>query len=134
LAQLAAAPPRRKEEHHHQFEPDVINLVISHVRLPPLPPPPYAASQSGHADVALALLDAGAEIDNVDILKRSSLYIACGHGHYDVVQLLVARGANLEQKFAPPYTENTALCFASSGLMRIYEINISSVVIPMVFL
>lgn len=53
------------------------------------------AAREGHADAAMALLDAGADINQVSAGDHSSpLLLASINGHFDLAMQLVARGAN----------------------------------------
>ena len=55
-----------------------------------------AASLNGHVEVVLALLDAGVDLNQVNNVGDNALVYAChdDQGHVEVVQLLLARGAN----------------------------------------
>ena len=52
------------------------------------------AAREGHIESALALLDGGADIDQVSADNTSPLLIATLNGQFDLAMLLVARGAN----------------------------------------
>ena len=54
------------------------------------------ASEGGDLDEVRALLDAGADRDAVDEDLRSAAHWAAEKGHLEIVQLLRARGANLD--------------------------------------
>ena len=54
------------------------------------------ASEGGDLDEVRALLDAGADRDAVDEQSRSAAHWASEKGHLEIVQLLRARGANLD--------------------------------------
>lgn len=56
------------------------------------------ASCFGHSDVAVALLDAGAEVDKRDSSNWTSLMWATANHHRDVVEILLERGASPEAK------------------------------------
>jgi len=56
--------------------------------------PLHAAAAAGHLAVCQCLLDAGAKINACSLGRRTALYIAASKGFYDVVKLMVARGAN----------------------------------------
>ncbi len=78
------------------------------VRLPQAPPPALGNPQGtdygwilaqfallGRADVVLALLDAGMDVDTRGWSNFTPLEAAAMHGRADTVQLLIDRGANL---------------------------------------
>jgi len=48
----------------------------------------------GHIDIVAALLDAGADVNQVERKCNNALCYASGKGGVEVVQLLLARGAN----------------------------------------
>jgi ankyrin repeat protein len=53
------------------------------------------AAREGHADAVMALLDAGADINQVSAGDKSSaLLLACINGHFDLAMKLIDRGAN----------------------------------------
>jgi ankyrin repeat protein len=47
----------------------------------------------GHYDIALFLLQNGADVNISDVDKKLSLYVASSSGHYTIVRLLIAHGA-----------------------------------------
>ncbi len=54
------------------------------------------AAREGHAETAFALLDAGANINQVSVADRTSpLLIASINGHFDLASQLLARGADV---------------------------------------
>ena len=54
------------------------------------------ASRDGHADTALALIDSGADIDQVSAADRTSpLLMATINGHFDLAKRLLDRGADV---------------------------------------
>ena len=55
------------------------------------------ASANGHVEVVRELLDRGADTDN-----RSALSSACSNGHLEVVRELLDRGATFEEGFNVP--------------------------------
>ncbi|EDO28178.1 predicted protein [Nematostella vectensis] len=68
---------------------------------------------AGHVKVATMLLDHGAEINvESDSNKDSPLTFACWKGHCDVVELLLARSANIEHRTKEGFTP---LMFAALG-------------------
>ena len=54
----------------------------------------HAAAANKATDVAQVLIDAGADIDAMDIEGRAPLYFACASGALDVVKMLVRAGAD----------------------------------------
>ena len=96
----AAPPPRAKEseaaaaEADQQEEPEPLgfaDLVGTHGGLTAL----LLAAREGHVDAALALVDAGADIDRVSAADHASpLLIATINGHFDLAVHLVNRGAD----------------------------------------
>ncbi|MBP7149767.1 MAG: ankyrin repeat domain-containing protein [Acidobacteria bacterium] len=55
----------------------------------------HLAAEQGQAEIARALLDAGARIDpGADDGRPTPLHVAAGAGHVELVQLLLARGAD----------------------------------------
>ncbi|XP_038075210.1 poly [ADP-ribose] polymerase tankyrase-like [Patiria miniata] len=63
-------------------------------RLTPL----MVAAQSGHFQVAKALIDVKAIIAKKDKIKRTALMLACMNGHYPVATLLLRKGADPNDK------------------------------------
>ena len=55
----------------------------------------HKACQSNDPNIVSMLLDFGAEIDCQDSKLWTPLMIACMHGHFEVVNCLQKRGANL---------------------------------------
>jgi hypothetical protein len=66
-------------------------FLRSHVTL-------FAAAAKNRADVVAFVLDLGLPIDVEDASKQQALHIAASNDAFDVVKLLVARGADLEAK------------------------------------
>ena len=56
--------------------------------------PLHAASQEGHAEVARALLSAGARVDMQDNLGCTPLHRAAGAGHLGVLRALLSGGTS----------------------------------------
>ncbi|KAJ3114033.1 Transient receptor putative cation channel sub A member 1 [Phlyctochytrium bullatum] len=50
---------------------------------------------SGHSECVLTLLNAGADVNVLDLKLRTPLMLACLGGHVDVVRILLERGANV---------------------------------------
>ena len=60
--------------------------------------PLNAALAKGHPNIALFLLDRGADWKNWGKTNQTALYIASSHGHTDVVRSLIDRGVDLNVK------------------------------------
>lgn len=61
-------------------------------------PPLHFASKNNDCCCTSILIEAGANIDNVDRHNETALHIACWKGNYDVARLLVRHGANIHVK------------------------------------
>ncbi|KAE8593661.1 hypothetical protein XENTR_v10019251 [Xenopus tropicalis] len=85
----------------------------------------HVAMNTGRKDLALCLLDSGADVDTVDIKSgRSSLIQAVEGGSEELVSLLLQRGAQVN---AQTYAGNTALHVASGrGLVEITRLLLRS--------
>ena len=71
------------------------------------------AATTGHACVCEILLNHGADIEaQSDRTKDTALSLACSSGRYEVVELLLNRGANKEHRNVSDYTP---LSLAASG-------------------
>jgi hypothetical protein len=57
------------------------------------PPPLIVAASFGRVEIASQLLDAGVDIDAVNNAQRSACHLAIRGNHFDVLKLLVDRGA-----------------------------------------
>ncbi|MEZ5289990.1 MAG: ankyrin repeat domain-containing protein [Vicinamibacterales bacterium] len=90
----AAAPraPRANDDSGNEPEPlNYADLVGKHGGLTAL----LLAARDGRAETALALVDLGADIDQVSAGDLTSpLLMATINGHYDLAAALLARGAN----------------------------------------
>ena len=53
------------------------------------------AAYHGHTRIVVALLDRGAKIDEPNTLRSSPLIVACDNNKCETVELLLARGANI---------------------------------------
>ena len=81
----------------------------------------FAAAQKGNLKLVTALLDDGAPVDSTNPAGATALMMAAGRGRTKVVQLLLARGAevNLQSKS----TKTTALHnAASNGATEVIEL------------
>jgi hypothetical protein len=58
--------------------------------------PLYYAAENGHVEIALLLLQNGAEVNAKDRWDRTPLLWAAYNGHVDILHLLVENGADLE--------------------------------------
>jgi len=63
--------------------------------------PLNAALGKGYLDIALFLLDRGADVENRGIVDQTGLYIASSHGYADVVRSLIDRGADRDWHGSP---------------------------------
>jgi len=90
-----AAPGGRAPRDDSGNEPEPLGyaaLVGSHGGLTAT----LLAAREGQKDTVLALLDGGADINQVSASDRTSpLLMACINGHFDLAQRLLARGANV---------------------------------------
>ena len=59
--------------------------------------PLCTASDKGHIDVVKTLIEAGANVNQLDKNECSPLYLASSKGHLDVVKTLIEAGANVDQ-------------------------------------
>ena len=66
--------------------------------------PLMAAANNGHNDILIALLDAGANINNKDHQGRTPLFMAAFGGHEDVVRTLIDKGADVTLMTIPDHT------------------------------
>jgi ankyrin repeat protein len=57
--------------------------------------PLFQCASFGRVEIIAMLLDAGVPIDAVNNVKQSACHVAIQYGHFDVLQLLVSRGANV---------------------------------------
>lgn len=67
--------------------------------------PLHIAARMGDADIVQQLLDAGAEVDLLDMDLHIPLHGATGAGHVEVVEILLALGANPTWKCWTEYDE-----------------------------
>ena len=90
-----AAPRARAPRDDSGNEPEPLGyaaLVGSHGGLTAT----LLSAREGQTDTVLALLDGGADINQVSASDRTSpLLMACINGHFDLAQRLLARGANV---------------------------------------
>lgn len=52
----------------------------------------HAASLSGHVSTVKLLLERGAMVDSLDVMKHAPLFRACEMGHRDVILTLIKGG------------------------------------------
>ena len=57
--------------------------------------PLTCAAEQGHLSAVLFLLNSNADIEQTDDSHRTALMWAAANGHFDVAQLLVSKGANV---------------------------------------
>ena len=79
------------------------------------------ASEGGDLDEVRRLLDAGADHDAVDELSRSAAHYAAAKGHLEIVQLLRARGANLDGRDfegLTPFAGQHVFLWVANSLLR----------------
>ena len=55
-----------------------------------------AACWKGNMELAMALVDRGADVDARDEFQRTPLHEACGNGHMELAMALVDRGADVD--------------------------------------
>lgn len=116
VAEIQAAISAQREylqsgEAHRNFDPDsLVNNRPDYPGGPDLPRPPYRetlvgatggmtallhAAREGHSESAMALLDGGADINQISGGDGTSpLLIAALNGQFDLAMLLIERGAN----------------------------------------
>ena len=113
-----AAAPRDPSEEHAR----VISLLVERgARVNQLAgvsrdTPLIVACEGGHARLAEALLDKGADIERANVRKETPLILAAESGHTEVVKLLGERGAALEAKDEGDRTALWAACDAGETL------------------
>lgn len=56
----------------------------------------HAASLSGHVSTVKLLLERGAMVDSLDVMKHTPLFRACEMGHRDVILTLIKGGCQLQ--------------------------------------
>lgn len=71
----------------------------------------HYASESGHLNTVLSLLEFGADLNAVDYEKRTPLHSAAKQGHVAVVRILLDRGADLRSS---DLRRGTALHYAAT--------------------
>lgn len=71
-----------------------------------------AAARKGDAAAVKQLLDQGANVNSKNRYGSTALFFACDRGHFDVVKLLVERGADMNVK--DTFYNATALSWAMS--------------------
>ena len=71
--------------------------------------PLHHACIKGHMEVAMALVDRGADVDARTVFQSTPLHYACHNGHMEVAMALVDRGADVD---AVDGDQRTPLLFA----------------------
>uniref|UniRef100_A0A4W3JU27 Inversin n=1 Tax=Callorhinchus milii TaxID=7868 RepID=A0A4W3JU27_CALMI len=56
----------------------------------------HAAALSGHVSTVKLLLEYGAQVDALDVMKHTPLFRACEMGHREVIQTLIKGGARVD--------------------------------------
>jgi hypothetical protein len=69
--------------------------------------------------VLQALIDAGANINYVDLLGRSALSVAINHGNYELVKFLLKNGANVDEIMYDKASQLALHNFESKEIFRI---------------
>lgn len=75
----------------------LLSLVLAQ-QAAPNPEPLWAAARSGDRAGVEAALAAGVPVDAGTRYQQTALMFAAQHGHREIVELLIARGANVNQK------------------------------------
>lgn len=84
------------------------------------------AATTGHSNVCEILLNHGADIEaQSDRTKDTALSLACSSGRYEVVDLLLTRGANKEHRNVSDYTPLSLA--ASGGYVNIIKLLLTNV-------
>ena len=60
--------------------------------------PLHHACIKGHMELAMALVDRGADVDARDVAQRTPLHHACRNGHMELAMALVDRGADVHAR------------------------------------
>ena len=84
-------------------------VSASVVQTPALAGPIHDAAKAGDAVQVERLIEAGADVNEMDAAFKTALHWATDEGHMDVVQLLVEKGANVNAK---DFTDLTPLFLA----------------------
>ena len=69
--------------------------------------PMMMAALRGHVDCVRLFLDAGVDVDFVDIDGSTALTSAAANGHVDLIRFLVDRGANCQLRTPHPATRDS---------------------------
>jgi ankyrin repeat protein len=80
------------------------------------------ASESGHLETVLFLLENGANVNDVDgtAVKQSSLILASQQGHLDVVRTLLNAGADIH--YRNDFGETALITAAQEGNVHVLEL------------
>lgn len=68
----------------------------------------HLAARKGYEDLIDGILGEGVEIDAVDESGKTGIYVAAKHGHFNVVKLLLKRGADATDVFQYAIITNNA--------------------------
>ena len=63
-------------------------------------PPLHVAVSNNHVDTVSVLLECGVDVDKVDVDGRTAINAAAKLGYYDMCQMLILHGANLNRRSA----------------------------------
>jgi len=83
--------------------------------------PLHLAVSTGDANLVKYLLDAGAEIDALDMDRKAPLHCACYHGHTEIVKLLVSNMAGINFQDSSGSTPLHHAAYLLSQGVVIYE-------------
>ncbi|KAL8415662.1 hypothetical protein RB596_006317 [Gaeumannomyces avenae] len=70
------------------------------------------AANMGQAEIMKLLIDAGTDLEAVDVIRRSSLHYAAIEGHVEAIRMLLGRGANPDRRDT---MGNSALHYAAGA-------------------
>ena len=77
----------------------------------------FWACAKGNMEVAMALLDRGADVDARDVNQRTPLHAACKNGNMELVMALVDRGADVDARNVHQWTPLHDACL--NGYMEL---------------
>jgi ankyrin repeat protein len=58
----------------------------------------FTAVESGHTEIAVALIDQGASLDHLDVSGNSTLMLAIAKGNHRIAERMIQKGARIHQK------------------------------------